>query len=242
MRYGLWQGHAAGHGRPPEESRLTVAATSPKGYRKGDEARLRILEAALRAFGASGFKGATTRQIAEDAGVNLPALQYYFGGKEGLYLACAEEIVARYRARMLGPIGAMQDALPATATAEEARTALKSVVGALAQLLVGGHEADLWTAFVLREMSEQGPAFAILYDHVWGPGVELIARLIARVFGEAEPSERARLEALLLLASISTFGIVRPVVLRALAWPEVDGARYQAFRARLDAQIDRLAP
>lgn len=226
----------------PEESPLAVVATSPKGYRKGDEARLRILEAALRAFGANGFKGATTRQIADDAGVALPALKYYFGGKEGLYLACAEEIVARYRARMLGPIGAVQEALPPSATPEEARTALKSVVGALAGLLVGGHEADLWTAFVLREVSEQGPAFAILYDNVWGPGVELIARLIARVLGEAQPSERSKIEALLLLASISTFGIVRPVALRTLDWPDTDGARYEAFQARLNAQIDRLAP
>lgn len=217
-----------------------AAATSPKGYRKGDEARLRILEAALRAFGASGFKGATTRQIADDAGVALPALKYYFGGKEGLYLACAEEIVGRYQDRMLGPIGAVQDALPATATPADARAALKTVVGALADLLVGGHEADLWTAFVLREMSEQGPAFGILYENVWGPGVELIARLIARALGEAQPSERSRVEALLLLSSLSTFGIVRPVALRYLDWPEVSGERFAAFRRQLDAQIDRL--
>ena len=66
-------------------SRIEGRAREVSGYAKGEAARLRILDAALAAFGEGGFKGATTRQIAEAAGVNLPALKYYFGGKEGLY-------------------------------------------------------------------------------------------------------------------------------------------------------------
>ncbi len=210
------------------------------GYRKGDETRRRILEAALAAFGTHGFKGATTRQIADAAAVNLPALKYYFGGKEGLYLACAEEIVGRYRERMLGPISAVQDALPPGADPAQARAALKRVVGALAELLVGTREAEVWSTFVLREMTEQGPAFAVLYEQVWGPGVDLIAHLISRTLGETAPSEAARIEALLLLSSISTFGIVRPVALRYLDWPDAAGDRFESVRRIIDAQIDRL--
>lgn len=210
------------------------------GYRKGDETRRRILEAALAAFGANGFKGATTRQIADAAAVNLPALKYYFGGKEGLYLACADEIVARYRERMLGPIGAVQHALAPGADPAEARVALKQVVGALAELLVGTREAEAWSTFVLREMTEQGPAFAVLYEQVWGPGVDLIAHLIGRGVGEPTPSEASRVEALLLLSSISTFGIVRPVALRYLDWPDAAGQRFESVRRIIDAQIDRL--
>jgi AcrR family transcriptional regulator len=210
------------------------------GYRKGDETRRRILEAALTAFGAQGFKGATTRRIADAASVNLPALKYYFGGKEGLYLACADEIVGRYRDRMLGPISAVQDALPPGADPAQARAALKQVVVALAELLVGTREAQAWTAFVLREMTEPGPAFAVLYEQVWGPGVDLIAHLISRTLREAAPSEAARLEALLLLSSISTFGIVRPVALRYLDWPDAADQRFESVRQTIEAQIDRL--
>src|ERR1700682_2998925 len=71
------------------------------GYQKGKETQARILEVALKTFGNEGFKGATTRQIADDAGVNLPALKYYFGGTEGRYLACAHAIAARYGRLML---------------------------------------------------------------------------------------------------------------------------------------------
>ena len=65
------------------------------GYARGEETRARIIATALRVFGEQGFNKASTRQIAADAGVNPPALQYYFGGKEGLHRACAQFIIDR---------------------------------------------------------------------------------------------------------------------------------------------------
>ncbi|HYE47316.1 MAG TPA: CerR family C-terminal domain-containing protein [Caulobacter sp.] len=210
------------------------------GYRKGEAARQRILDAALAAFGEGGFKGATTRQIAEAAGVNLPALKYYFGGKEGLYLACAEEIVERYRGRMLGPIEAALAPLEAEPTPAAARTALKRIMTALADQMMGVREADAWAGFVLREIAEPGPAFPVLYGNVWAPGVELIAQLIGRATSGGDP-EAARIEALLLISSLTAFGLARPVALRFLAWPDADGSRFDAVMRTIEAQIDRLA-
>ena len=65
------------------------------GYQRGEETRARLIDSAMRLFGERGFGAATTRDIAVDAGVNAPALQYYFGNKEGLYLACVEFIIER---------------------------------------------------------------------------------------------------------------------------------------------------
>jgi AcrR family transcriptional regulator len=42
----------------------------------------------------------STRDIAATAGVNAPALQYYFDNKEGVYFACVEHIAARAREHM----------------------------------------------------------------------------------------------------------------------------------------------
>jgi AcrR family transcriptional regulator len=44
-----------------------------------------ILEAAERLFGQHGFSCASLRQITDEAGVNLAAVNYYFGSKEDLY-------------------------------------------------------------------------------------------------------------------------------------------------------------
>lgn len=50
-----------------------------------------IIEVAEKLFSEMGFDGASTRHIAQDANVNMAMLNYYFGGKEGLYLAVFEK-------------------------------------------------------------------------------------------------------------------------------------------------------
>ena len=56
-----------------------------------------ILDAALRVFTARSYAGATTAEIAREAGVSEPILYRHFGSKRGLYLACLEEAWARLR-------------------------------------------------------------------------------------------------------------------------------------------------
>ena len=63
------------------------------GYARGEETRARIVDAAMQVFAAEGFARASTRRIAAEAGVNPPALQYYFDSKEGLHRACGELII-----------------------------------------------------------------------------------------------------------------------------------------------------
>jgi TetR/AcrR family transcriptional regulator len=70
------------------------------------DTRERLVEAALRAFAAHGFDGATTREIAREAGVALAALPYHFTTKEALWRAAADRIFAllneTFRARFTG--------------------------------------------------------------------------------------------------------------------------------------------
>ncbi|MDP8207889.1 MAG: TetR family transcriptional regulator [Candidatus Electryonea clarkiae] len=59
----------------PEELRLPDPE-SPRG---------KILTSARRAFAENGFKGTSTRVIADEAKVNLAMIHYYFGNKARLY-------------------------------------------------------------------------------------------------------------------------------------------------------------
>jgi AcrR family transcriptional regulator len=51
----------------------------------------RLLDAARAAFAQRGFAGASIREITSAAGVNLGAVTYHFGSKQGLYDAVMEE-------------------------------------------------------------------------------------------------------------------------------------------------------
>jgi TetR/AcrR family transcriptional regulator, regulator of cefoperazone and chloramphenicol sensitivity len=224
---------------PTTPKTAKLRATASAGYRKGDETRQRILDVALQAFGEASFKAVTTRQIAQAAGASLPTLQYYFGDKEGLYRACAETIVERYR-HHTGAAAQAARALSENGAAETTRAQLKVLVRALAEFLVGSTEAERWAQFVSRELRDPGPAFEILYESLWRPGVELIARLIARILGRPPSDPAARIHALLLISSLLAFQSGRSVSLRTMHWLTIGRDELAMILSILDAQIDAI--
>lgn len=72
---------------------MGVASTGP-----GVESRRAIVEAALDLFAERSFDGASTRMIAERAGVTQPLLHYHFAGKDELWRAAVGDLLDRFRA------------------------------------------------------------------------------------------------------------------------------------------------
>ncbi|NEV00592.1 CerR family C-terminal domain-containing protein [Bradyrhizobium uaiense] len=212
----------------------TRSATTP--YKKGDETRVRILNAALAAFGNSGFAGVTTRQIAEDAGINLPALNYYFGNKEGLYLACAHEILARYHESMAVVGETALASLEGPPDPGGARAQLKLLLTALARFLLTS-ASDQNRLFVQRELADPGRAFEVLYAGLWRPGIELVAKLIIAASKEQLTTAQARVRAVMMIAGLTGFQSGAPIISRTMG----KTASLTMVIEALEAQVDALA-
>jgi TetR/AcrR family transcriptional regulator, regulator of cefoperazone and chloramphenicol sensitivity len=225
---------------PGRRKKSKARAVVNGGYRKGDDTRERILNVALKAFGEAPFAAVTTRQIAEAAEVSLPVLQYYFANKEGLYRACAEAIVERYRHHTTGAAAEARKALKGHCTAGTVRVQLKALIGTLAGLLVGSREAENWAQFVARELRDPGPAFEILYANLWRPGVDITAQLVARILGCSERDPAARIQALLLISSLLAFQSGRTISLRAMYWSKIGPEELAMVLSVLDTQIDAI--
>lgn len=58
---------------------------------RADERRQVVLDTACRVFFKSSYRGATTAEIAREAGISAPILYRHFGSKRDLYLACLDE-------------------------------------------------------------------------------------------------------------------------------------------------------
>lgn len=207
-----------------------------EGYRKGEETRARILDAALTEFGNSGFSAVTTRQIAKQAEVNLPALTYYFGNKRGLYLACAHAIVASYRQGMGAVAEVQYAALREPMSSHEARILLKRLFAALARFLFSTPGAKNPALFVQREIASPGPAFEILYSELWRPGIELATNLIIQATGDRLSETEAQIRAVLMISSLTGFLSGLPVIARAAGKADY----LMLVIAALDGQIDSL--
>ena len=73
--------------KAPEERRPRRAPAPEARQRDAERSRERLLAAALDEFSAHGFSGARVNAIAERAGLNPQLINYYFGGKDGVYRA-----------------------------------------------------------------------------------------------------------------------------------------------------------
>ena len=60
----------------------------------GDKRREQILESAVAVFGRRGFKGATTRELAREAGVSEAMIFRFFPDKAALYRAIIDRFIA----------------------------------------------------------------------------------------------------------------------------------------------------
>lgn len=211
-----------------------------QGYAKSDETSSAILKAALAAFGAHGFAGATTRGIATEAGVTLPSIAYHFGGKQGLHLACAEDIVAQYERSGAALVAAGEISLDARGDPERCRTDLKRVLHMVLRIFAETESAQSRADFVAREMRERGPAFTILYQRLWQPGVTVAAELLAGAKGQQKAAESDRTEALMLISSLLAFNTGRDISLQILGRDKLDTAAFALLDGTIDRFVDAL--
>ena len=58
----------------------------------GRETKERIIQAAGPLFAHNGYDGTTSKEICQQAGVNIAAVNYHFGSRDGLYVAILEEV------------------------------------------------------------------------------------------------------------------------------------------------------
>jgi AcrR family transcriptional regulator len=80
---------------------MASADPSPRVTRpSADATRGRILAAALELFADRSFDGASTRDIAERAGVSQPSLGYHFRSKDELWRAAVSSLFAELEERM----------------------------------------------------------------------------------------------------------------------------------------------
>ena len=80
-------------------SEESVSETAParKQQQRSIVTQQKLLDAAIEAFSENGFKGTSTRDIAERAGVHHPLITYHFKNKDQLWRASADRVFKDFR-------------------------------------------------------------------------------------------------------------------------------------------------
>lgn len=169
----------------------------------GGDTRARILAAALEVFGAEGYHRAGVREICQRAGVNGAAVNYHFGGKEGLYLAV---LMGEFE-RVHRP-----DAMPSL---DQHPDAPERALAAFVR----------WKVFSILEVDARGPGFRMMLHEIRDPGPALpmlaqgpmgaihreLRRIVSAITGEAPESHATQHLAILVISTCVMHALARPV-------------------------------
>lgn len=185
---------------------LAKHTARPRTYPRGADTRQRILDAAIKIFAVDGYDGATTRKLAERAGVTLPAIQYYFGSKGGLHRAVVARIAERIEA-IIAPAATATAAL--LAQEEPSRKMLMArlyeMLDAFATLVMGSQHPESWAQFVARAEIENVAALRPVHDCINRQAIRPCAALIARLLDRPDEDEQILLRTLTILGQILIF-------------------------------------
>lgn len=205
------------------------------------QAREKLLAAGVKIFALYGFEGASTRQLAKEAGVNISAILYYFNGKEGFYAAVLAQIAQMAQGAMQERALKIRAALTGgNPTPAECREFLHGFMEGLTRFLLSEKATAHMGRIFIREQMDPTPAFDGLYETTIKPMHETVTALVARLTGLS--GAEAVLAAQSLIGQAIIFKTHREVALRRTGWKDYGekevGRVIALVRRQTDAIID----
>ncbi len=194
-----------------------------------------LIEVAIAQFGRDGMNAVGTRAIADAAGLQMSAITYHFGGKEGLYLACAKHIAQHMNERIAPVLARAESSTTDPGGTAGARAAILAIVGGFVTVMTSDEVAPL-AGFVVREQMNPTPAFEILYEGTMRRVLTLVGDSLQRIAGGVLGQEEMRIRALALLGQVFVFRFGRAVLLRTTGWESVGALETEAVRGAVLAQ------
>ena len=95
-----------------EETSEAADRPARKQQQRSVVTQQKLLDAAIEAFSENGFKGTSTRDIAERAGVHHPLITYHFKNKDRLWRAAADKIFRDFGRSLAASLQDHQDECP----------------------------------------------------------------------------------------------------------------------------------
>jgi TetR/AcrR family transcriptional regulator, regulator of cefoperazone and chloramphenicol sensitivity len=146
------------------------------------ETRARLIEAASEIFIERGFKAAKIRDIVHRAGTNIAAINYHFGGKDGLYAA-----VLRNCATL-----AVENFSLATAEERAPEALLHDFIRVFLQRLLDNNAQSRMRKLIAREMIEPTAAFNVVLEQFIVPLHRTLNGIVRRLLGSDATDETVR--------------------------------------------------
>lgn len=211
-----------------EKELAAVASEGPPSHLRSHDnrttnAKLALIQAGIEFFGTHSLAGASTRQIAKQAGQNVASIAYHFGGKKELYLAVAEHVAWILHREMQAQTTEIQTFLNGKLRPRKQCLSHLTRLLCVAVRLKG--EIVALSQYVVREQTHPTEAFQIIYTKALEPLHQAGSALIAAYLGEDENSPECIVRFHALLGASLGFRVARETLIHRTGWDDFNDER-----------------
>ncbi|MFM8495261.1 MAG: CerR family C-terminal domain-containing protein [Planctomycetia bacterium] len=168
-----------------------------------EDPRDRILRAAGQEFAEHGYEAATVRDICLEAGVNVAAVNYYFGDKRRLYI---ESVKHAHEARV------KQVPLPEWPAGKPAAERLHDFVANMLERMLGFGQPPWQVRLMMREVLHPTDACRELVEDYIRPHFALLVSILDELAGRTLPEPELRRIALSIIGQCFLYRAAGDVV------------------------------
>lgn len=201
------------------------------------DSKNKLLWSAFEEFAKNGFSGASTRDIAAKANINISSILYYFGGKKGIYTAALKKIVDTIN-ETTAEINSRYNDVIKTQDSQQARSLLKEMSEHFLDILCSETISPDVKKVFLSEYSKPTDEFNILYDELIRPVHDRMANLLHLASSRCIDLKRCYFYIIPLFSQLFVFSSRKESICQVMEWPEYNDEIKNELKKYTSSHID----
>ncbi len=179
----------------------------------------RLLDAAGPLFADRPYDAVSTREIANKAKVNLSAISYHFGSKEGLYEAVFKKLIDDMGPARRGLSAFLNAAIGASKnSADVQREVIKSFVAMFIDTITSDENPRWRMQLIIRELQHPGLCFDLVMNGHINVIHDLVGKLIGSIIQKPADSEEVIIITHTVIGICLQYGLNEALLSKRMGW------------------------
>jgi AcrR family transcriptional regulator len=201
------------------------------------DSKSKLLWSAFEEFAKNGFSGASTRDIAAKANINISSILYYFGGKKGIYTAALKKIVDTVN-EMTAELNSRYTEIIEKQDSQGARILLKEMTQSFLNILCSDNISTNVKKVFLSEYSSPTDEFNILYNELIRPVHDRMSNLLHLAGNQKIDIKTCYFYIFPLFSQLFVFASRKESICKLMEWENYDDRAHLELQKYTDSQID----
>jgi AcrR family transcriptional regulator len=142
-----------------------------------------LIESGIVLFGARGYDGVTTRELAHGAHTNISSIKYHFGGKEELYRAVLQQIIREIK-ELVGPLLQALRNSEANGNQDVLTRLARQFAEGWCRAALGDPRTQKRIPPIVQELIQPSRHFKVIYNGFFRVLYEVLGELLAAAHGQ----------------------------------------------------------